>query len=157
MSRLQLSFDDPIATIQLIVTNLSQICISAFLIIMDDRNNVPDSTKDLVLNYEIFYVNSMAETNTLLNRTLNILRITENIEWINTNMIRNMEANFRNLYQDLIILYRDITNNQNILSNEIRNIFIILNRMYQALNNSINIAKTNIISRIFESITILDR
>jgi hypothetical protein len=54
-----------------------------------------DSTRDLVLNYELYYANSMAATNTIINGVVNILRVSENTEWICTNIFRNLEVNFR--------------------------------------------------------------
>jgi hypothetical protein len=106
------------------------------------------------LNDELFYANNTAATNTLINGTHHILRLTENTEWIYTNIFKKLEVNFRSLYHDLSILYRDLTNNQNIISRQISNVFIVLNRMYRGLNNSIIMAGANIINRIFESITI---
>jgi hypothetical protein len=51
----------------------------------------------------------MAATNTILNGVINILRVSENTEWICTNIFRNLEVNFNGLYHDLAILYRDVT------------------------------------------------
>jgi hypothetical protein len=54
--------------------------ISAFLTIIDDRNNMLDSTRDLVLNYELFYANNMEATNTIISGVINILRMSANAE-----------------------------------------------------------------------------
>jgi F0F1-type ATP synthase delta subunit len=58
-------YQDPITTIQNIFRNLSQSFISAFLTVIDDRNNMLGSTRDLVLNFELYNTNS-AILNTLL-------------------------------------------------------------------------------------------
>jgi hypothetical protein len=54
VQQFQYQFENPIVTIQNIFTVVSQHFISAFLTIIDDRNNMLDSTRDLVLNYEIY-------------------------------------------------------------------------------------------------------
>jgi hypothetical protein len=66
VEQFQWSFGNPIDTIQNIFTIISPDFISAFLTIIDDRNNKLDSTRDLVLNYELYYANSMAATNTII-------------------------------------------------------------------------------------------
>jgi hypothetical protein len=91
-------YQDPITTIQNMFRNLSQSFISAFLTRIDDRNNMLDSTRDFVLNYELYNTNSAAILNTLLTGTLQILRLSENTEWIATNIFRIIEVNFGNLY-----------------------------------------------------------
>jgi hypothetical protein len=116
IEQFQWSFGNPIETIQNIFTTISLNFISAFLTIIDDRNNMLDSTRDLILNYELFYANSMTETNTIISGVVNILRISENTEWICTNIFRNLEINFRGLYHDLASLYRDDTGNHVIIS-----------------------------------------
>jgi hypothetical protein len=55
VEQFQYSFESPIGTIQNIFTVISQIFISTFLTAIDDRNNMLDSTRDLVLNYELYY------------------------------------------------------------------------------------------------------
>jgi hypothetical protein len=113
-----------------------------------------DSTRDLVLNYELYYANNMAATNTIISGVVNILRVTENTEWICTNIFRNLEVNFNGLYHDLASLYRDVTINHSIISRQISQSFIVLNRMYKGFKQTINETGKSIIERIFESITI---
>jgi hypothetical protein len=147
-------FENPIETIQNIFRTISGNFISAFLTIIDDRNNMLDSTRDLVLNYELFYANNMAATNTIISGVVNILRVAENTEWISTNIFRILEVNFRGLFHDLASLYREVTGNHVIISRQISQVFIVLNRMYKSLKQIINNTGLNIIDRIFESITI---
>jgi hypothetical protein len=80
MNEFQFKFNDPISTIQSLLTYLSQFFISAFLAVIGDRNNMLDSTRDLILNYGLFYANNTAAMNTIINETHHTLRITENIE-----------------------------------------------------------------------------
>jgi predicted acetyltransferase len=96
----------------------------------------------------------MAATNTIISGVVNILRVTENTEWICTNIFRNLEVNFNGLYHDLAILYRDITGNHSIMSRQINQVFIVLNRMYKGFKQIINGTGKDIIERIFESISI---
>jgi molecular chaperone GrpE (heat shock protein) len=110
------SFENPIVTIQNIFKTISENFISAFLTIIDDRNNMLDRTRDLILNYELYHANNMAATNTIISGVVNILRVVENNEWISTNMFRILEVNFRGLYHDLASLYRDVTGNHVIIS-----------------------------------------
>jgi hypothetical protein len=86
MHNLQLDFQDTIATIQCLFATLSQNFISAFLTIIDGRNNMLDSTRDLVLNNELYNANNAAAMNTLIKGTHHILRLSENIDWIKTNI-----------------------------------------------------------------------
>jgi hypothetical protein len=74
------SFENPTETIQNIFRIISENFISGFFTIIDDRNNMLESTRDLVLNYELYYVNSMAATNTIISGIVNILRVSENTE-----------------------------------------------------------------------------
>jgi hypothetical protein len=60
----------------------------------------------------------MATTNTFISGVVNILRVSENTEWICTNIFRNLEVNFSGLYHDLAILYRDVTGNHTIISRQ---------------------------------------
>jgi hypothetical protein len=113
-----------------------------------------DSTRNLVLNYELYYANSMAATNTIISGVVNILRVSENTEWICTNIFRNLEINFRGLYHDLASLCRDVTGNHVIISRQISQVFIVLNRMYKGFKQMINGTGRDIIERTFESITI---
>jgi hypothetical protein len=113
-----------------------------------------DSTRDLVLNYELYNANNTAILNTLLADTHQVLRLAENNEWIATNIFRILEVNCRNLYQDLGSQYRNLTNNHQVLSGEISRVLVVLNRMFKAINKSFEVTGTEIINRIFESITI---
>jgi hypothetical protein len=61
VEQFQYPFENPIVAIQNIFTIVSQNFISAFLTIIDDKNNMLDSTRYLVLNYELYYANSMAQ------------------------------------------------------------------------------------------------
>jgi hypothetical protein len=85
---------------------------------------------------------------------VNILRVSENTEWICTNIFRNLEINFRGLYHDLASLYRDVTGNHVIISRQISQVFIVLNRMFKGFKQIINDTGRDIIEKTFESITI---
>jgi hypothetical protein len=74
VEQFQYAFENPIVTIQNIFRVISQNFISVFLTIIDDRNNMLDSTRDLVLNYELFYANNIAATNTFISVVINILK-----------------------------------------------------------------------------------
>jgi hypothetical protein len=113
-----------------------------------------DSTRDLVLNYEFFYANYMATRYTIINGVINILRVSENAEWICTNIFRKLEVNFNGLYHDLVTLYRDVTNNHTIISRQISQVFVVLNRMYKGIKQMVVCTGKDIMDRIFESITI---
>jgi prophage DNA circulation protein len=100
VEQIQYPFENPIVTIQNIFTVVSQNFISAFLTIIDNINNMLDSTRDLVLNYELFYANNLAATNTIISGVINNLRVSENAEWIYTNIFRK----FRLIVTDCIMI-----------------------------------------------------
>jgi hypothetical protein len=151
--RNQLKFSEsPIEVIHNIFNTISANFVTAFLTIIDDRNNMLDSTRDLVLNYELFLANNTAATNTILNGVFNLLRNSENIEWVCRNIFRNIEVNFSGLYHDLGRLYDDVTANHGVISRQISNVIIILNRMYKGFREMMNTTGSSIINSIFESI-----
>jgi hypothetical protein len=94
VEQFQYPFENSIVTIQNIITVISQNFISAFLTIIDDRNNMLVNARDLVLNDELYYTNSMSATNIIISGVINILRISENSQWICINIYRNLEVNF---------------------------------------------------------------
>jgi hypothetical protein len=63
-------------------------------------------------------------------------------------------VNFRGLYHDLASLYREVTGNHIIISRQISQVFIVLNRMYKNLKQIINNTGLNIIDKMLESITV---
>jgi hypothetical protein len=83
------------------------------------RNNVLDSVKDLVLNYEQFNANSTAVINTILNKGLRTFRIVEDNNWIDMNIFRSSEINSSQIYYDLSIEHSTIIDNQAIFQRKL--------------------------------------
>jgi hypothetical protein len=73
-------------TIEKVFTTLSNGFISAFLTIIDDWNNILDSIRELIFNYELFNANHTAVINAILRARLHVIKTFYENNWTYMNI-----------------------------------------------------------------------
>jgi hypothetical protein len=71
----------------------------------------------LILNYELYNITNAAAMYTILSIEMQMLRLVEEVNRINTNIFRSLEINHSQIYHDMRIEYSTRTDNQLIISN----------------------------------------